>query len=80
MSVRLTSARKVKVRLRLLMHGGHTLAGPSTVTVRPLRLTVVGLKPTKAGRRMLRTRRVRSLTLQAVPGRGAKVSRRIRLG
>jgi hypothetical protein len=78
--VRLTSGRKVVVRLRLLTRGGRTLAGPSSVTLRPGRLTVVGLKPSKPGQRILRSERVRSLTLQAAPRRGSKVSRRVRLG
>jgi hypothetical protein len=78
--VRLTSGRKVVVRLRLLARGGRTLAGPSAVTLRPGRLTVVGLKPTNAGRRTLQKGRVRSLILQAAPRGGSKVSRRIRLG
>jgi hypothetical protein len=80
MSVRLTSGRRVQVRLRLLTRGGQTLAGPTGITVRPRRLAVVGLKPTRAGRRALRKGRIRSLTLQAAPSRGSKVSRRVRLG
>jgi hypothetical protein len=80
MPVRMTAGRKVEVRLRLLAPSGRNLARRSSVTVRPGRLTVVGLRPTKTGRRMLRTRRVRSLTLQALPRGGAKLSRRIRLG
>jgi hypothetical protein len=78
--VRLAAARKVEVRLRLLSRGGRTLAGPVTVTVRPRRLTVVGLEATPHGRKMLRAGRIKSATLRAVPHRGAKVSRRIRIG
>jgi hypothetical protein len=78
--VRLAAAHTVRVRLRLVTRSGRTLASPTSVTVRPQRLTVVGLQPTRRGRRMLRGGHVRSLTLRAVPSRGAKVSRRIRVG
>jgi PKD domain len=80
MPVRLASARKVRVALRLLTGGGRTLAGPAKVTVRPRRLAIVAVKPNRAGRRMLRKGHLGTLTLQAAPARGSKVRQRIRLG
>jgi hypothetical protein len=78
--VRLATPRTVKVRLRLLARGGRTLARPVSVTVRPQRLAIVGLRPTRSGRRALRAGHIKSLTLVAQPSRGRKVSRRIRVG
>jgi hypothetical protein len=78
--VRLTSGRKVKVRLRLLTRAGRTLAAPPSIVVRPGRLAVVAVRPSRAGRRALRARHLHSLTLQAVPAHGKKMARRIRLG
>ncbi|MFL5755708.1 MAG: PKD domain-containing protein, partial [Chloroflexota bacterium] len=80
MPVRLAAARRVQVRLRLLTRAGQTLAGPAKVTVRPRRLAIVAVKPSRPGRRMLRKGHLRSLTLQAAPARGSKVRQRIRLG
>jgi PKD domain-containing protein len=75
--VRLTSARKLRVRLRLL--GKRTVAGPVAVRVPAGRQVIVRLRPTRSGRRILHASRVRSLNLEAVAGKHTKVRQRIRV-
>jgi hypothetical protein len=77
--VRLTTARKVRVRLRLLAPGRRSLARPVSVVVPAHGQVIVRLKANRAGRRLLRRKRVRSLMLEALPAKGSKLRQRIRL-
>lgn len=76
--VRLATARRVRVSLRLLTGHRRALAH-SSVLLRARRATLVRLRPTRAGRRMLRAGRVHALTLVAKPSSGKPVRKRIRV-
>ncbi|HEX8067114.1 MAG TPA: PKD domain-containing protein [Thermoleophilaceae bacterium] len=84
--VSVASARTARVRLRLIASGAavraagsRVLAGPASVRVRKGRVVLVRLRLGRAGRRAVRSGKLRKLTLEAVPRGGRAARHRIRV-
>jgi hypothetical protein len=80
-SVRLAGARSQRARVRLLAKGRRSpVAGPTTVRIGQGGGVLVHLELTRAGRQLVRKRRVGALVVEAAPQpRGAALRQQIRL-
>jgi hypothetical protein len=82
-TVRMTSAKKADVRLRLIPRarkaGAKALAGPRTVRLPARRAVILRLKPGRRARAAPRGGHLRALTLEATAARQVKVLRPVRV-